>query len=135
MSKDKKAMGARYNGGKLELQYCPLSTIAAVSIVFAMNSKKQGGKYEDNNWRLGQPLSNHLNSLKRHIAKFEGGEDNDQDDGINHLWHALTNLSMAIEDLINNPDLDDRYKGVQADFSYFQEEYSRLLRLKNDKKS
>lgn len=125
--------GLRFNNNKLELMYCPVSAIAAISIVFALNSEKNGGKYPDNNWRLGQPLSNHLNSCKRHLAKFEGGEDADPDDGANHLYHALTNIAMAIEDLMNNPELDDRYKGQQAKFEEFQKVYESLLEKKNAK--
>ena len=117
------AKGLRFNKNKLNLSYCPVSAICAISMVFAKNSKKYGGKYPDENWRLGQPLSNHINSLLRHVYKFMCGEDIDSESNLPHLYHALTNLAMAIEDLHNNPDLDDRYIGKQASFDVFQKEF------------
>ena len=117
------AKGLRFNKNKLNLSYCPISAICAIAMVFAKNSESYGGKYPDNNWRLGQPLSNHLNSLLRHIFKFMSGEDIDKESNLPHLYHAITNLAMAIEDLHNNPDLDDRFKEKQATFEEFQQEF------------
>jgi hypothetical protein len=44
-------------------------------------------KYDDNNWRKGQPLSRYVDSAKRHLQKWVAGE-HDED----HLAQASWNL-------------------------------------------
>jgi hypothetical protein len=84
----------------------PKRALARVAEHYAAGSEK----YEDWNWRKGYPWSWSLDSLYRHLAAFEDGEDIDPETGTHHLaavaWHALTLLTFVEE----HPELDDRYK-------------------------
>lgn len=100
--------GLRFNIGKLDLNYCPLSVQVAIASVFSANSQINGGKYPDNNWRRGQKWSIPLSSTKRHYEAFMSGEELDSDSGLPHIWHMLANLSMLTEYSVTFPEGDDR---------------------------
>lgn len=100
--------GTRFNSGKLDLNYCPASTQIAVASVFALNSKKNGGKYEDRNWQRGQAFSIPLACAKRHFEDYLCGIDIDPDSGLPSLWLAQCNLAMLIEYTQTYPEGDDR---------------------------
>lgn len=69
-------------------------------------------KYSDNNWRKGLNNSVHYAAAMRHLLKYWQGIDLDDESGIHHLKHAMTNLGMLVTN-INRPELDDRYKDKQ----------------------
>jgi hypothetical protein len=47
----------------------------------------------------------------RHMAKWYEGEENDDESGLPHLYHVLTNIAMLVEYSKTCPELDNRYKG------------------------
>lgn len=98
----------RFNSGKLNLSYCPLSTQIAIASVFSVNSEENGGKYPDLNWMRGMKWSTPLNCVKRHIEAFASGESVDSESGMPHLWHALANLAMLVEYEVTFNEGDDR---------------------------
>lgn len=101
----------RYNSGKLDLLSCPSSTIEAVAAVFEYNHQKNGGKYPEGNWELGQDYRTALASIFRHIIAFNEKEDLDRESGLPHLWHALAGLSMLNYYYMHLPkELDNRRK-------------------------
>lgn len=121
MEKEQKPQALRYNKGKVELSLCPTNAIAAIATIFMVNSQKYGGKYPNNNWRLGAPQSQYIDCALRHLLKHAAGVELDDGEGgcgAPHLWLALTNLAMATEMQITKPELDDRYK-APLDYSIF----------------
>jgi len=62
------------------------------------------------NWRKGIPISYLVDAALRHINEFNDGEDIDEKSQNHHLGNAMANLAMAIQTLIDNPKLDDRFK-------------------------
>ena len=62
-------------------------------------------KYGDNNWREGIKHSRLFASAMRHLTFYWSGETLDQESGLNHIAHAMTNLAMMAE----TPEWDDRY--------------------------
>lgn len=71
-------------------------------------------KYTRNNWRSGTNYTRLLDSLHRHLAAFELGEDIDAESGLQHLYHAAANI-MFLATFVENPDkykkFDDRVVG------------------------
>jgi len=106
--KDSDGGGLRFNKGKIDLDQCPTSIIAAVALGFMKNSTKYGGKYPDNNWRRGMDHSTPYNCMLRHLMQYKDGEDLDVDSGLPHLYHAACNLAMLIEYMETFPEGDDR---------------------------
>jgi hypothetical protein len=97
----------RDNKGKLPVHWFPYEGVEATVAVLYRSSVEGGGKYPRHNWRKGAPLSVPLDSALRHIFKRLGGEKYDDETGLPHLWHALTNLVFAVYYEKHYPQLDD----------------------------
>lgn len=67
-------------------------------------------KYDDNNWKKGQPFSRTYASLLRHIYAWRKG-DRDEDHLAAVLWNTMA--LMWYED--NKPELDDLFKETKND--------------------
>ncbi len=99
-----KEEGLRFNQGKLRLDLVPQSAIDGIAQVLDFGAKK----YEENNWRKGMAWSKITSSLKRHLAAIERGEDFDQESGLHHIDHVLTNAAFLKEYYKIYPQGDDR---------------------------
>lgn len=67
-------------------------------------------KHGKDGWRGTVPVCPLLDKTLRHIFQFLSGEDIDPESGLHHLGKAKADLGMAIENLLTNPELDDRPK-------------------------
>lgn len=108
----------RANVGKLAWSLLPLQFLEGVVRVLMHGAVK----YKLHNWRKGMPWSEAYNSAQRHLVKFQRGEDIDLvgDDGLpgtmeHHIDCAITNLIFLRAYIIENPELDDRYKAPPKD--------------------
>jgi hypothetical protein len=97
----------RENKGKPQFHQMPYEAVEATVTVLHRCSVEGGGRYPKSNWRKGAPLSVPLDSALRHIFKRLGGEKYDDETGLPHLWHALTNLVFAVYYEKHYPQLDD----------------------------
>lgn len=68
-------------------------------------------KYGKNNYRNGMAVSRQLAAAVRHIYQHLDGETIDPESGSMHLGNALASISMAIYNIKNNPQTDDRFAG------------------------
>jgi hypothetical protein len=70
------------------------------------------GKYTTFNFLKGLPLNDTMDSLKRHLDKFEDPSqpDIDEESGCHHLAHIAWNSLVALYHITTRPELDDRYK-------------------------
>lgn len=111
----------RFNQGKPELSYI-LSTpeaLRGLSKVFTAGAKK----YSRDNWKLGLPTNQLVDSALRHLVAYLEGEDldlnpetNTSDDnysGLPHVDHALWNLLILAEQYRTMPDLRPSAGGAQ----------------------
>jgi hypothetical protein len=67
-----------------------------------------GLKYGDHNWQNGMPWTTVLASLERHVEKFKAGDDLDDESGLLHMAHVMTNAAFLIEYYKIYPQGDDR---------------------------
>lgn len=77
----------RYNNGKPQLSYIHLDCFTEAAKVMEYGTKK----YARDNWRKGQPLEQLLDSLLRHVAALQSGEQVDPESGCHHIGHIQTN--------------------------------------------
>ena len=70
-------------------------------------------KYERNNWRdAGVRASIYVDALRRHLARWWEGEDDDPDSGLPHEAHMLACLAILVDAKALNMLTDDRnHKG------------------------
>lgn len=96
--------GLRYNTGKLryDLQH-PVATEGLVKVLtFGAN------KYAARNWERGMKWSDVIQSLKRHLAAIEAGEDYDVETGELHINHLQCNAHFLSAYYKIYPQGDDR---------------------------
>jgi len=99
-----KEKGLRFNEGKDRIDLVPESAINGIAKVLTFGARK----YAENNWRLGMKWSKITSSLKRHLAAIDRGEDYDQESGLLHIDHVLTNAAFLKEYYKIYPEGDDR---------------------------
>lgn len=108
--------GLRYNENKLRWRNFPMFLLEPVIEVGAKAEKHDGnpdGKYPTFNFLAGMEMNDSLDSLKRHLMKFESPyhSDDDEESKCSHLAHIAWNALVALHNLRTRPDLDDRWKG------------------------
>lgn len=111
-----KTHGMKDLEGKLRFDLIPPEVDKALAEVLTIGAKK----YADRNWEKGLFLvKEHLGAMKRHINKWESGEDLNKEvdlkgnpiSELNHLKHALWHLmAMVVQIERGRTDLDDRSK-------------------------
>lgn len=100
-SNPKDALGS----DKAPLDLFPDTAILLGSLAFFEGK----GKYGGNNWRVkGARATVYVAALRRHIAKWFQGEENDPESGVPHLGHALACLAVLIETQAIGNLIDDR---------------------------
>lgn len=94
----------------------PYEALAELARVYKFGASK----YADYNYRLGYEWSLSFNAMMRHAWAFWGGEDTDEESGLNHMahvaWHALNLVLFAELGADVYGELDDRPSGPAADF-------------------
>lgn len=78
---------SRHNIGKPKLSYIHLDCFEEAARVM----EKGALKYGRDNWRLGQDINQLLDSMLRHVAKLQSGEELDQESGLSHIGHIQCN--------------------------------------------
>lgn len=96
--------GQRKNEGKLPVDLVPVSAILALAKVLDAGQKK----YSARNWERSMKWSICYACAMRHLLKWWNGEDNDEETGLSHLYHALCNIAFLIEYLETAKNQDDR---------------------------
>ncbi len=96
---------ARYNDGKPQLSLIPLEYLEGEARVWMHGAKK----YAAWNWRKGMPWSEVINSLMRHLAAFQAGEDFDPESGLPHIDHIACNVRMLQVFRVEYRQGDDRF--------------------------
>ncbi|WKC56411.1 hypothetical protein [Stenotrophomonas phage c9-N] len=89
--------GLKYDAGKprptLLMRGCAWA-LQGVSAVLAFGA----AKYAEDSWReVENGVSRYSDALMRHLLAWLGGEENDEESGMPHLWHAATNIMFLIE--------------------------------------
>lgn len=76
---------------KLMLELIPPSAIFALGRVLTYGAKKYGS----NNWQQVEQ-ERYVGALLRHLYAFVDGEEIDQESGLPHLEHVLTNAVFLV---------------------------------------
>ena len=100
-------LAERYNSNKLAWHNFPMFLFRPVAKVGQFGESK----YSTFNFLKGAPISQYMDSIKRHLDSFEDPKQSDIDEsGENHLEHVAWNALVALYMLENKSELDDRYK-------------------------
>jgi len=105
--------GSRDNKGKRRWRNVPRFLLRPLIDVGEFGEQK----YDTFNFLKGFPVLDTLDSLERHLDKATdpNQSDYDEESGIHHLAHVAWNALIALHNIENRKDLDDRYKGENND--------------------
>jgi hypothetical protein len=83
----------KYDAGKLRYSLIPPKVTKALAEVLTFGASK----YEPNGWKyLDNAEERYMDALLRHIEAHRSGIVTDDESGLPHLWHAITNLAFLI---------------------------------------
>jgi len=80
----------KFDVGKLRYGLIPPSATLALAEVLTYGAKK----YKPNNWQNVEDTSRYVDALYRHLEAWRGGEKIDDESGLSHLAHAMTNIAF-----------------------------------------
>lgn len=83
----------KFDGDKLRYDLVPPSATEALARVLTFGARK----YKPNNWRNVPEPDRYIAAMKRHIALYRSGEKFDEDSGLHHLAHAMTNMAFLLD--------------------------------------
>lgn len=110
----KAAQAARHNAGKPQLSY--LLTFSEALDAVAEVSMSGANVYGRGNYLQGAPLTEHVDSLLRHLKAFYRGEDLDPNSGHPHVAHMAWNaLRLCQEALAPAPGTKDDRIGYRRE--------------------
>jgi hypothetical protein len=105
----------RFNSGKVPMHYVPLDMLQGLARVLEDGAVKYG----NDNWRLGAPATEQIDSLLRHLSKLQSGEVLDEESTLPHVDHMIFNcisLRLALEKegkIGKDPGPGSRVKGTK----------------------
>lgn len=99
--------GVKFDTGKRRVDLVPTEAINALADILTAGA----AKYGSHNWRKGMAWSRVYGAAQRHMLAFWGGDDIDEESGMPHLWHALTNVAFLVSYQAMSVGRDDRWKG------------------------
>ena len=103
-----KPEGRKNDAAKLRLELVPPEAVTALGAILTYGA----AKYEDRNWEKGIKYSRVYGALMRHLTAWWGGEHDDPETGMSHLWHAMACVSFLTSFEARGMDrtqgLDDR---------------------------
>tara|TARA_R110000796_G_scaffold59672_1_gene137694 strand:- start:36492 stop:36833 length:342 start_codon:yes stop_codon:yes gene_type:complete len=106
LKKEVPTYAERKNDGKMAWELVDFESLEPMVEVLMFGAYK----YAPNNWKKGQPTSEILGSVFRHLVAYQAGETVDPESGKDHLGHALCNLMFLTYNNKNHPQMDDRIK-------------------------
>ena len=93
-----KSKGIKFDDGKLQFSLIPPEIKLYLAEVLTFGAKK----YAPNNWQKID-VKRYYDALERHMNAFQLGEENDEESGMHHLKHALTNMMFITWLELNKP--------------------------------
>lgn len=100
--------GTKHDIGKIQLELLPVDSLIEVTKVLQFGAEKYG-KW---NWSKGLNYTRIIGAILRHTFLYLGGEDKDQESGLNHIAHVACNCLFLIHFSNYKKELDDREKAA-----------------------
>lgn len=114
--------------GKVPMGVVPATFIAEAALGFLEGKLKYGQV----NWRATPVYASvYIDALKRHIAKFEEGQDRDPETLVHHLGNAAACMGIIIDANIHGTLIDDRNFSGEQTAKHIDKLVGNVAHLKN----
>lgn len=110
--------GVKFDADKARYDLIPPEIEEAIAQVLTFGAIKYGQR----NWELGMKWGRPYAALRRHMAAWWSGEDNDPETGMPHTWHAACCLAFIVAFEARGVGTDDRPKTKVKDDARMAEE-------------
>jgi len=91
VEENEESEGVKYDGGKLRMELIPPEAIEALAEVITYGANK----YSDDNWKKVSK-DRYIGALMRHLNAYRKGELYDDESGLTHIAHILTNAAFLV---------------------------------------
>ena len=98
--------GTKHDQEKPAIALIPHEAMTGIGRAMTYGAKK----YDAHNWRGGFKWLRLASAANRHLWAWIGGQDNDDESGLNHLYHTGACIMMLIGHVDSNLGEDDRWK-------------------------
>lgn len=98
--------GQKFDTDKARYDLIPPEIEEAIAQVLTFGAAKYGAR----NWELGMAWGRPYAALRRHMAAWWSGENNDRETGMSHLWHAACCIAFLTAFEARGIGTDDRPK-------------------------
>lgn len=99
--------GQKFDSDKARYDLIPTEIEEAIAQVLTFGAAKYGAR----NWELGMAWGRPYAALRRHMAAWWSGENNDRETGMSHLWHAACCIAFLTAFEARGIGTDDRPTG------------------------
>lgn len=96
--------GLKFDANKSRYDLIPPEIEEAIAKVLTFGTVKYG----ERNWELGMKWGRPYAALRRHMAAWWSGEDNDPETGMPHTWHAACCIAFIVAFEARGTGTDDR---------------------------
>jgi len=96
--------GKKFDADKARYDLIPPEIEEAIAKVLTFGA----AKYGERNWELGMKWGRPYAALRRHMAAWWSGEDNDPETGMPHTWHAACCIAFIVAFEARGVGTDDR---------------------------
>lgn len=83
----------KFDTDKLRYDLIPVSATRGLASVLTYGAKK----YKPGNWKLVDDKDKYVAALYRHLDAWRDGEKVDEESGLSHLAHAMTNIAFLLD--------------------------------------
>lgn len=110
--------GKKFDLGKLRWGLLPFDALTGIIKVLEFGATKYG----DRNWEEGMDWDRPFNATIRHLTAWYEGENDDEETGHSHLWHAGCCILFLIAYELRGVGHDNRPHGNDACPPLFSDE-------------
>lgn len=96
--------GIKHDKDKARLHLIPIEALELMSETLEYGISK----YNKRNYEKGIQYTRLADAALRHLYQWLQKADLDEESGLNHVGHALSNLAMLAYMIKNKPEMDDR---------------------------
>lgn len=101
--------GKKFDQQKERYDLIPVLGLEEIAKVLTAGANKYNEDYNEENWRVVQnPKRRYFSAAMRHMQAVRKGNKQDDETGLHHYAHAITNLMFLLE-----ADLEQESKGEQ----------------------
>jgi len=87
-------IGQKFDAGKLRYSLIPPAALKGIASVLTFGADKYGA----NSWKtVPNAQERYMDALYRHLEAHRAGEILDEESGMSHLWHAMTNFAFLVD--------------------------------------